>query len=662
MENTTIGPRMTDERLFGELLDCTVPGLTEIPAAAAIGDYKTCRHILAEHLRHTLQPERYFQIFDQKVEDDVLPDFTMQDTDEETIRRADEICRHYIYTGDGICDFGDKPIDWFANPTYNNYCEWPWGFNRHWSWRLAARAYRLTGDEKYAESAAEQFDSWVKQALSPEPPCAAGATIAWRTIETGIRMAYCWPEIIHTFIRSSAFTDDVLTDWCKSVWEHGERLRRDHVTGNWLIMEMSGLFIIGLLYPFFKDSAAWFAYAQNKLKEELRIQVYPDGMQYELSTNYQMVVIIYYMITVRMSRAYNRPVDPEILQTLENMMLAYTKLIRPCGTTPDINDGYEYNARAIIARAIDMYPENEGFRWVLTKGKEGTPPAKDSVVFPHAGLAALRSGWGKDDTFLFFDGGPFGKAHQHEDKLQVLFSVGEENILTETKRYAYDTSAMRQHCLHTAGHSTVMVDGMGQNRRKNFVWQPEDIEKDGGLQYKLGDDVDAVRAVYNEGYGEEQDKTVTHERSVYFFKKETGCKPFAVVVDRLTAEEGEHNYEVQWNLDVPQLAMDGLQVAAGPLRLLVPDAPMETAGLCVARGQQFPGLRGWLCNSMQLKDYRPVYAVQHHLHGKDIRWVTVLSQEDTIAGVEAALDVNDTKIMLRMANGTTLVLDEADLL
>ena len=39
-----------------------------------------------------------------------------------------------------------------------------------------------------------------------------------------------------------------------------------------------------------------------------------------------------------------------------------------------------------------------------------------------------------------------------------------------------------------------------------------------------------------------------------------------------------------------------------------------------------------------------------------------LVQEDAIAGVEAALDVNDTKIMLRMANGTEFVLDEAELL
>ena len=94
--DTTIGPRITDERMFTELLDCTVPGLSGIPAAAAAGDYKTCRHLLAEHLRATLHPERYFRIFDQKVDDDVPADFTMQETPEETIRRADEICRHYI--------------------------------------------------------------------------------------------------------------------------------------------------------------------------------------------------------------------------------------------------------------------------------------------------------------------------------------------------------------------------------------------------------------------------------------------------------------------------------------------------------------------------------------------------------------------------------------
>ena len=49
-------------------------------------------------------------------------------------------------------------------------------------------------------------------------------------------------------------------------------------------------------------------------------------------------------------------------------------------------------------------------------------------------------------------------------------------------------------------------------------------------------------------------------------------------------------------------------------------------------------------------------------HAKDIRWVTVLSQDDAIIGVEASLDVNDTKFTLKKADGTVLAFDEADLL
>jgi hypothetical protein len=60
-------------------------------------------------------------------------------------------------------DFGEV-VDWFANPTYNQYREWTWQLNRHSDWKALAYVYRETGDEKYAEACAELFDSWVKQA------------------------------------------------------------------------------------------------------------------------------------------------------------------------------------------------------------------------------------------------------------------------------------------------------------------------------------------------------------------------------------------------------------------------------------------------------------------------------------------------------------------
>jgi len=126
---------------------------------------------------------------------------------------------------------------------------------------VLARAYRETGDEKYAEGAARQIQSWIDQAQAPAPPCNGGDTLCWRTIECGNRQGLNWPEIIHSFYKSPAFTDDILTDWCKSVWEQGERMRYDYTMGNWLIHELNGLVHIGTLYPFFKDAQEWMTFA-----------------------------------------------------------------------------------------------------------------------------------------------------------------------------------------------------------------------------------------------------------------------------------------------------------------------------------------------------------------------------------------------------------------
>ena len=151
-------------------------------------------------------------------------------------------------------------VDWFINPTFNQYKEWTWQLSRHPEWGILAERYRATGDERFAEAFVRYFESWVRQALVPEN-ADGGATLCWRTIEAGIRMGGVWQWALHSFYRSPHFTDDVLVDWYKSVWEHGWRLRNFHRTGNWLIMEMNGLAQIGILYPQFSDAPAWKAYA-----------------------------------------------------------------------------------------------------------------------------------------------------------------------------------------------------------------------------------------------------------------------------------------------------------------------------------------------------------------------------------------------------------------
>ncbi len=85
-------------------------------------------------------------------------------------RHADGL-RSMFYVSVGVpCNFGaENQVDWVANPTYNGYGEWTWQLSRHNEWKILARVYRKTGDEKYAKACADLFESWVKQAVFPAP-------------------------------------------------------------------------------------------------------------------------------------------------------------------------------------------------------------------------------------------------------------------------------------------------------------------------------------------------------------------------------------------------------------------------------------------------------------------------------------------------------------
>lgn len=185
------------------------------------------------------------------------------------------------------------------------------------------------------------------------------------------------------------------------------------------------------------------------------------------------------------------------------------------------------------------------------------------------------------------------QGHQHEDKLSLLLYADGAYTLTEANRYAYDTSEMRRYVLSTRGHNTVRVDGQDQNRRKTYAWKKEDIARKSDLDYTLSPDCDRVSAIYDEGYGDGQDRDVTHSRRVLFLKQPGhGLRPFVIVVDRLTAKEQSHQYEWLWHLDSPTLKADGLKLQAGTLHVLVPDVP-DGNGIA-GRGARpdIPGMAG----------------------------------------------------------------------
>ncbi|WP_171647168.1 heparinase II/III family protein [Paenibacillus phytorum] len=554
MENQThlTGPLVSDYEFFTNSIDMNLPGLEDFKKAVECEDSKNMRRLFAAHVRKSLRPDLYFSIPNHELQNAFyLPGETMEEMGERILSLK-------LVSNGTPHQFTGK-VDWSVNPTFNQYKEWTWQLNRHWDWEVLARLYRGTGAESYAEGLVNLFTSWVRQVIVPENEPGYG----WRTIECGLRMGNAWPYALHACYRSPHFTDDVLVDWYKSLWEHAIWLRYRHREGsNWLIMEMNGLTHIGVLCPEFKEANSWRIYAQEKLIRELSRQLYPGGFQYELSTNYHEVLIQNYFQICQLYRAYGIPLAPEMVDGLENACAIHVKLMMPGGLLPDVNDGrwMKASAFASMPEATRLYSHRKDFIWAYTEGREGEPPAETSIALPYSGYYVMRNGWDKQAVWALFDAGPFGRAHQHEDKLNLLIHAYGELLLTEGGNYAYDESEMRCYVLSTRAHNTVRVDGADQNRRSVYQWKEDDIHLPASAEWRSSEDYDYVQGTYDEGYGDQMQINVMHSRSVLFLKNHPLMSPCFVVIDKLSPQDEEtHAYEFIWHLASESAVAQGLK-------------------------------------------------------------------------------------------------------
>jgi hypothetical protein len=658
-----VGPRLSDADFFAKI-DVSRPGLEGIPEAISEGNFGAARRILASEVRRTLQPERFFRMQRPfRGEHFMRPGESAEEAAERIMRGELISCgTPYHFAGE---------VDWFSNPTFNQYKEWTWQLSRHPEWGILAERYRQTGDERYAQAFVRFFESWVHQAVVPED-APGGDTLCWRTIETGIRMGGVWQWALHSFYRSPAFTDDVLIDWYKSVWEHGWRLRNFHRTGNWLIMEMNGLAQVAILYPQFKEAPAWQEYAFAKMVDELEEQVYPDGFQVELSTNYHQVDIRNYQWLIDVCRAYDVPVPPQFTATLERMHTVNVLLMMPDGRLPDLNDGIWASVAPMMKSAVSDYPQRLDFAWAGSGGEKGKPPEVTSHAFTYAGYYVMRTGWQRDALWALFDGGPFGYGHQHEDKLNIILHAYGRLLLTEGGNYAYDDSEMRRYVLSTRAHNTIRVDGQDQARHVHYDRSLFDVANPAGATWRFADAYDVAHAVYDEGYGPDATRCVRHERKVIMLKMPpAGLGPCLIVIDRLHPLDGSaHHFQSLWHFSGETVNREGRSIrgvdAGQPNLAIIPSAlPGLTA--TVVQGQESPEWQGWKTIKLhQQGEYAPApVAVHDWTAGQPARVVTVLyptraGETCPVIAVEASVNPAARSISLTLADGSVVGLNEAD--
>ena len=651
---------ITDKRFFCEELDTSVKGLEGIDKTFEEKGLEAAEKQFADFVRANMRSDDYFKTPYYARENAWYRDGEDDYAVSERVMKGCVISCSYEY------QFPDGKIVWKHNPTPNQYREWTWQLSRHHEWRCLAHCYKETGDERYAKAYVDFLMSWCEQAECPES-APGGATECWRTLEAGLRMIKIWHYCFFTFYKTSAVTDHVIATYMKSIWEHGYRLRPSTSAANWLTSELTGLAHIGMLYPFLRKAGEWKVYALRRLDEEIDKQFYPDGFHYELTTGYHGVVTANYRYLLDICAALGEALPDTLHGKLEVMYEMFTKLIAPDWKTPALNDGGRAGAVGGCADGAKYFPHRSDYVYFASAGKEGKPPRFTSSAMPWSGMASLRTGWDPRAVWFFMDSGPFGRGHQHEDKLNVLMYAYGKDVLSDSGSYAYDRSQMRNFIIDTRSHNCALVDGKDQRRRKTYRWTNDMIKDRSNLKWSFTGAIDAIEGVYDEGFGDDL-VPVTQTRKCIFFKEGVGgTAPFAIVIDRFASQDGNaHSYDVIYQMNVQPYTVGDRRYDAdfgdGVTMSVIGSTDMNAVA-----GQKTPIYMGWRpdhSGSGTDHEHFPAPCLCFNASGKTARVVTALYPSEgkgkMIAEVIASADVNDTSVTLVLDSGERVTVNEAD--
>jgi hypothetical protein len=76
----------------------------------------------------------------------------------------------------------------------------------------------------------------------------------------------------------------------------------------------------------------------------------------------------------------------------------------------------------------------------------------------------MRTGWKKDDRWLFFDAGPYGGSHSHSDQLQILLYSGRDLVL-DAGQISYDQPLAKTYFRSAQAHNGLLVNELGPDAK-----------------------------------------------------------------------------------------------------------------------------------------------------------------------------------------------------
>jgi hypothetical protein len=448
-----------------------------------------------------------------------------------------------------------------------------WELNRLGHLLTLARAYSLTGVERYSAEFFRQIDNW--ESRNP-----LGHGVNWScAMEVALR-AMNLLGAFAVFRRAAGFDSEKLAQLLRIFDRHGTFIR-DHLefsyiaTSNHYLANVAGLFWLGVMVPELAGAAEWRAFGLRELKREMSKQVLPDGADCESSTGYHRLVLELFAYSFLLCRLNAIEIEADNWRRLHRMFVYLRGYLRPDGWAPLVGDSdsgqvfpicrrrgndhsYLLAIGAVLFDDSDFkdakLPAPPELLWLLgehgVRKYEALKPNNLGVTsqqFPDAGVYVLRNA----DLYLLFNANGAGLngrgSHGHNDVLSIEISACGRAFIVDPGTYVYTADLQERHLFRsTAYHSTVQIDDVEQNKTDEAT--PFIIGNDAKprlVDWHASDASGESDRVSAEHYGYRRlPQPVTHRRTVIFNKPER----FWVIEDAF-AGAGEHKLAIRFHFD-----------------------------------------------------------------------------------------------------------------
>lgn len=432
------------------------------------------------------------------------------------------------------------PLIYYASINYfhkDRDIKLTWELNRHHHLTILGLLYFLSEDEKYTKEIYCQINNWVEK-----NPYLIGVNWA-EGIEVSIR-TFSWIFTYFLILKSENLSPKFNLQILKNIYINGKFLReflsdKWIINNNHLIAELSGLLLISVLFPEFKESKNWMKFCFDELKKELEKQVLSDGVLWEHSTGYHKFVTEMLLYPIILAKKNGIEIPKKILDTLERMLDFLNYISLHNGKIPLIGDedqgfmlklndwnyddiiGISTIGSALFGRLDWISDKSELAFWLLNgfipsnvKKNYGYPSFK---VFEDSGYSIFKS---KKDYLLFITCTQNKKylhaGHRHVDMLSFIYEYAGEYFIVDNGTYIYNGNDEARNLFRSIWmHNTVTIDGKNPCELTPFEMNPRPGAEI--LKYGVHEKLNYVWARHNGYYPLEHNRIVMQLENGYIF-------------------------------------------------------------------------------------------------------------------------------------------------